>query len=175
MDQRRTVVEGLRHVGDCVERLPVDLDELRRVLRLRARLRDHDGDAVALVAGHIGQGVVRRVLHVLGDGPCARHRGLPVVLEVGGREHGEHAVGRLSRGEIELGGTRVRVRAPDDHHEGGADRSHVVDVGAAAGQERLVLAALDRCADVRRLFLGRAHDALPIAVAALDTAATMLW
>ena len=61
---------------------------------------------------------------------------------------------------------RMRVRAPDDHHEGGAHRRHVVDVGAAPGEERLVLPALDGRADVRRPFLGRAHEALPIAPAA---------
>ena len=53
MDERRAVLEGLRDVDDRVERLPVDLDELGRVLRLRARLGDHDGDAVALVAGDV--------------------------------------------------------------------------------------------------------------------------
>ena len=50
MDERRAVLERLRDVDDRVERLVVDLDELGRVLRLRARLGDHDRDAVALVA-----------------------------------------------------------------------------------------------------------------------------
>ena len=50
MRERRAVLERLRDVDDGGERLVVDLDELRGVLRLRARLGDHDGDAVALVA-----------------------------------------------------------------------------------------------------------------------------
>ncbi len=77
--ERCAVLERLPHVDDRVERLPVDLDELRRILRLRPALRDHHGDAVALVARDVGERVVRRVLHVLGDRPGARHRSLPVV------------------------------------------------------------------------------------------------
>ena len=51
MDERRAVVERLRDVDDRLERLPVDLDELRRVLGLRSGLREDDRDAVALIAG----------------------------------------------------------------------------------------------------------------------------
>ena len=43
------------------------------------------------------------------------------------------------------------------------DRRHVVDERPAAGEERLVLPALDRGADVRRPLLRRAHDALAAA------------
>ena len=173
--ERGSVVERRRHVGDRVERLPVDLDELRGVLRLGARLGDHDRHSVSLVARDVGQRVVRRVLHVLGDRPRARHRRLPVVLDVGRREDREDAVGRPGRGKIDLADARMCVRAPDDHHEGGPHGGHVVDERAAAGEERLVLPALDRRADVRSSFLGGAHEALPIAPAALSTAATMLW
>ena len=49
-------------------------------------------------------------------------------------------------------------------------RFDVVDEGAAAAEERIVLLALQRGADVA--CLGGAHDALPAAAA---TASTMLW
>ena len=68
--------------------------------------------------------------------------------------------------EVDARHTRVRVRAADEDHRRASRRRHVVDVRAAPREERLVLAALDRRADVRSLVLGRAHDALPIAVAA---------
>jgi hypothetical protein len=45
--QRCVGVERLADVGDRLERLVLDLDELGRVLRDRARLGHDDGDAVA--------------------------------------------------------------------------------------------------------------------------------
>ena len=132
MGERRAVLERLRHVDDRVERLPVDLDELGRVTCLRAGLGDNDGDPVALVASHVGQRVVRRVPHVLGDRPSARHRSLPVVLEVGRREHGDHTVCFPGRLEVDSLDTRVRVRAANDDHECRSGRRHIVDERAAA-------------------------------------------
>ena len=96
--------------------LVVDLDELSRVLRLRTRLGEDDRDAVALVAGRLGERIVRRVLHVLGHRPGARHRRLPVVLEVGGREDGDDAVRLPCLVGRDPGDARARVRAADDDH-----------------------------------------------------------
>ena len=175
MDERNAVVQRLRHVRDRVERLPVDVDKLGGVLRLGAGLGDHNGDAVSLVARDFSERVVRRVLHLLRDGPCARHRRLPVVPEVRGRERRDDPVGRLRRREVDRRHAGMRERAADDGHEHRSDRRHVVDVCPAPGEKRLVLAALHRRADVRGLRLGGAHDALPIAVAASFTARTMLW
>ena len=175
MREGRAVCERLRDVDDGVQRLVVDLDELCRVLRLRARLGDHDGDAVALVARRVGQRIVRRVLHVLGDRPGARHRRLPVVLQVGGGERRDDAVGLPRRVEIDALHAGVCVRAADDDHADRARRGHVVDVRAVAGEERRVLAALDGRADVAGLLRRGAHDARPIVAAASWTATTMLW
>jgi hypothetical protein len=83
--KRRPVLERVSHVDDRVERLPVDVDELRRVLRLGPALRDHHRDAVALVTRDVGERIVRRVPHVLGTGRRTRIARLPVVGEVGGR------------------------------------------------------------------------------------------
>ena len=46
----RAVLRRCLHVDDRVERLVGDLDELRGVDRVRARVGDHDRDAVSLVA-----------------------------------------------------------------------------------------------------------------------------
>ena len=56
----------------------------------------------------------------------------------------------------------ARVRAPHDDHRERPGGRHVVDERALAGEERAILAPLDRRADVRRPLLGRAHDALPM-------------
>ena len=50
VEDRRAVGERLLGVDHGRERVVLDLDELGGVLRLRARLGEHDGDAVALVA-----------------------------------------------------------------------------------------------------------------------------
>ena len=66
VDERCAVVQSLRHVGDRVERLPVDLDELGRVAGLGTRLGDHDGDPVSLVARDVRERIVRA------DSSCPR-------------------------------------------------------------------------------------------------------
>ena len=98
MHECRAVLRGSLDVDQHLERLVVDVDELRRVDRVRPRVGDHDRDAVALVV-HLADGEreVLRALHVLGHRPGARHGRLPVVAQVGAGEHGDDAVGRLRR------------------------------------------------------------------------------
>ena len=175
MDERRAVPSGLQDVRDRVERLVVDLHELRGVHRLYDALGEDDRDPIPLVARDVGQRIVRRILHVFRHGPGHRERRLPVLGEVGRQKHGDDALCLASRLEVDALHACVRVRATDDDHRDRARHRHIVDVRAAPGQEGLVLAALDRGADVRGAFLGRAHHALPIAVAASCTATTMLW
>ena len=95
--ERRAFLRGGLDVDQHLERLVVDVDELRRIDRVRARVRDHDRDAVALVV-HLADGEreVLGALHVLGHRPGARHRRLPVVAQVGAGEHGDDALGAPS-------------------------------------------------------------------------------
>ena len=98
VDERRPVLERLRHVAVRRERLVLDLDELGRVLRERAALRDDDGDPVPLIASLIGrEREVRRHLDVLGHRPCARQPALPVLGEVGAAERRDDTL-RLAGG-----------------------------------------------------------------------------
>ena len=116
MRERRAVLERRRQVDDGVERLVLDLDELGRVLRLRARLGKHDRNAVALVPGDVRQRVVRWVSHVLRDRPGAGHGRLPVLREVGRREDGDDAFRLAGGGDVHAGDVRVGVGAADDDH-----------------------------------------------------------
>ena len=170
--ERGAVLGRCGHVDDRVERLVVDVDELRRVDGVRARVGDHDRDPVALVV-HLGDGEreVLGALHVLGHRPRARHRRRPVVAQLGAGEDGDDALGRLRGGRVDGGDLRVRVRAPDDRHRQRARDHDVVDEAPSPAEERVVLLALQRDADLASGLRG-AHDALPAAAA---IASTMLW
>ena len=147
--ERRVALQRLRHVDRRIERLVLDLDELRGVLRERAALGDDDRDAVALVARHVGrEGKVRRHLDVLGHRPGAGEGSLPVGRELRAAERRDDAV-RGARGvDVHGGEARVRVWAPDHRHRDDAGKRQVVDEGRAAGEKRLVLSPLDRGAEV---------------------------
>ena len=169
--ERRPVLCGRRDIDERLERLVVDLDELGRVDGVRTGVGDHDRDAVALVVDLADrEREVLGALHVLGHRPGARHRRLPVVAQVGAGEHGDDALGGRRSRRVDRDDPRVRVRAADDGHHDRAREVDVVDVGAPAAEQRIVLLALERGADVT--CLGGAHDALPAAAA---TASTMLW
>ena len=171
MHECRAVLRGSLDVDQHLERLVVDVDELRRVDRVRPRVGDHDRDAVALVV-HLADGEreVLRALHVLGHRPGARHRRLPVVAQVGAGEHGDDAVGGLRRRGVDRRDPRMRVRAAHDRHDDGSRQVEVVDVASAPSQQRVVFLPLQGRADVSSL--GGAHAGLPAAEA---TASTMLW
>ena len=84
VDERRAVGHRGLDVGDRRERLVVDLDQLRGVLRERAALGDDDGHAVARVARDgRREREVRRVVDVVGHWPRHRQRRGPVLLELG--------------------------------------------------------------------------------------------
>ena len=102
VEDRRAVGERLLRVDHGRELLVLDLDELRGVLRQRARLGEDDGDAVPLVAHLVGgERVVRRLLRVLGDEPDARERRGPVLDEVGAGERRDDALGLAGRGDVD--------------------------------------------------------------------------
>ncbi len=84
VDERRAVGHRGLDVGDRRERLVVDLDQLRGVLRERAAPGDDDGHAVARVARDgRREREVRRVVDVVGHWPRHRQRRGPVLLELG--------------------------------------------------------------------------------------------
>ena len=91
------VAERVLQVDHRGERLVVDVHGVERVARLRLGAGEDRGHAVADVV-HRGdrQRVVRRVLHVLGDRPGARHRVRPELFELGAGEHVDHAGHRLA-------------------------------------------------------------------------------
>ena len=147
---RRFVVElrgaGLRgfdsfdHRG---ERLVVDLDQVRGVAREVGRLGDDHRHGVAHVARLVDrQHVVGRDLDVReepADGErlhAARHQVLAGV-------DGDDALGVPRGRRVDALDARVRVRAAHEGRVGGAGQLHVVDVGALAGDEARILAALD--------------------------------
>ena len=171
MDECRTFLGRRFDVDDHAERLVLDVDELSGINRMRARVGDHDRDAVALVVD-LGDGErkVLGALHLLRHRPGARHRCLPVVAQVDPREHCDDALGCRRGGRVDRHDRGVRVRATDDDHHDGSGKIDVVDVRPAATQKGIVLLALQRGAD--ETCLGGAHDALP---AAAKTASTMLW
>ena len=154
-----------------VERLVVDLDELGRVDRVRARVGDHDRDAVALVVDLVdGEREVLGALHVLGHRPGARHRRLPVVAQVGAGEDRDDALGAfaaaVSIDVIRACAYGLRTTAITTV-PGRSMLSTYVPRPRRSGSSSLRLSG----APMHR-GLGGAHDALPAAAA---TASTMLW
>jgi hypothetical protein len=174
MDERGALCQRLLHVGNRVERFVVDVHELRRVLRRGAAVGDHHGDAVALEAGLLDrERVMRRHPDVLGDGPGAGQRALPVARQVRTAERGDHAFRRTGGVEREAADARVRVGAPNDRHVDGARKREVVDEAGASRQERPVLPTGNRRAQVAGGTGNGAH--LTPSPAAASTARTMLW
>ena len=174
MDERRTVLERLFHVRRRRERLVVHLDELSRVLRESAALRDDHGDPVALVTRLVDrEREVRRHLDVLRHRPGAGERALPVVGEVGAAERRHDSLGSAGGVEVDVADARVRIGRSDDGHVDRARQLEVLDPRGPPDQQRRVLLALDRRADRGLVFLQHSHGQLTPAAA--ETAFTMLW
>ena len=145
MGERRAVLHRCLHVDDRLERLVGDLDEFGCVDRLRAGVGDHDRDAVTLVVRVAdGEREVLRALHVLRDRPGARHRGLPVVPQIGAGEDGDNPFGGSRGRGVDRPDLRVGVRAPDDGHRQAARDENVVDERPLTPEQWVVLLALDR-------------------------------
>ena len=154
VDLRRARLR-LGGVDDRRQRLVIDGDGLGRVLRLRQRLGDDDGDVIADVA-HLAkrQRRVRAGLHrraVLGmDHPAADQPADLVGRQILARQHREHAGLRLRGGGIDRADGGVRVRRAQEGGIGLPRAGEVVDVMPAAGDEALVFLAAHRGADSRR-------------------------
>ena len=158
-------------IDDHGQRVVVDVDTLKRVLCLWLGLGDDRHDLLALeanlVRGEHGLGVTRE----------GRHPGEAMSLEVLAGDAGEHAwhchrtrrVDRIDRGVCE--------RRAIDRHKQHPGELHVVDVGALAADEAVVLDALGRLPN-RAFNMAHgwcAHAVTPCCfLAAYCTALTML-
>jgi hypothetical protein len=174
VDERRALPQRVLDVDHDRERLVVHLDELGRVPGGGGAGRDDDRDRVSLVARLVErERPVLRVLHVLGDGPGARHRRLPVLAQVGSREDRDHAGGAPRGVEPDAPDACVRVGAAHERHVERAGQAHVARVAPATRQQRTVLLARNpRPDEAGRAGLGGGHHDTP---AAAFTASTMLW
>ena len=156
VDRGHALVARVTRVGDRVDRLVFDLDELGRVARELARLGDDGDDRLADVA-HLADRE-RVVLQVR-----ARHR-RDLEERIGQRRDllaGQRPVDarrRLRLRDVDRGDVRVRVRRAHEVDEAHAVPLDVVDEDALALHEALVLLARDVLALPRlggRLDLGR--------------------
>ena len=123
-----------------------DFDEIERILGAVAVGGDHDGDRFADVTHAID-----------GDRP-ALDRGLDADretrgerLDFGAGEHGKYAVRRQRRRAIDRLDFGVRMRrAQNGGFERAGAHAQIVDIAAAAGEQRRVLDPRDRAADPAR-------------------------
>lgn len=117
----------------------------------------HDCDGVAHVADRFGgQWVVRRVHHVVGHRPGARHRVGPRVGQLGAGVHGDDAIGCLGLGGVDRGDGGVGERRSHQHGPQGAGQVEVVGELRFAGEQRRVLAAQPTLAEHALLGAGAA-------------------
>ena len=182
VQRRRALLRRLGRIDHRGQHVVVDLDQLGGVARRVLRLGDHYRDVVADVARlALRERRVRRLLHRLavgaGDQPAA---GQPADLAGGEVLAGvdrQHA-GRLERlvllDRLDLG---VRVRRAHERGVGLPGQGDVVGVLPGAGEEAVVLFALDPSADqgcghgwVSWFYLAAAMALEPAMIAL-----TMLW
>jgi hypothetical protein len=132
-------------IDDRLQRRVLHLDELREVLGLRARLRDHGGHRLARVPDlAVGQDRVRqtdqeRILdREHGERPgAARHV-----------ERGHHSdKARAHGGRVDRDDVRPRVGAADERGVRDPRKLEVVEVAGSAPQHALVLAPADGLAE----------------------------
>ncbi len=164
MDQH-AVGEGVFELDDRFTRVVLDVDRLDRVVGDRVAVGEHDGDAVTdVVDGVDGDRMVRRVEHVLGDGPGARHRRRPLIGEVGTGVDGAHAGHRGGSRGVDRHDRGAGVRAAQHGHVERPRHLHVVGEDRLAGQQDRVFLAEQSCADHAGggRFLGHGHRWTPI-------------
>ena len=153
-------------VGDGLERVVGDVDRLDRVVGDRIAVGQHDRHAVTDEVDRVGgDRVVRRVQHVLGDRPRARHGGRPEIAEIGAGVHRTHAGHRRRGGGVDRHDAGVGVRAAQHGHVERAGHLHVVGEHRFAGQQDRIFLAEESAADHpgcgRRIF-GDGHVWTPI-------------
>ncbi len=142
------VGQGIFEVDHRLARVVGDVDRLDRVVGDRVAGGEHDGHTVTDVVDRVERDrVVRRVEHVLGDRPGARHRRGPEVGEVGAGVDGAHARHRRGGAGVDRHDLGVRIRAAQHGHVERAGHLHVVGEHGLAGQQDRVLLAQQAGAD----------------------------
>ena len=136
------VRQRILQVDDRIERVVLDVDGIERIAGLGVGPGEHDRDPVADVVHLVhGQRVVRRVLHVLGDRPRARHRCGPQVGQLGAGEHLDDAGQTLRRRRVDRRDAGVGERAAQDGHVQRAGQDEVIGEAGLAGEQGRVLPA----------------------------------
>jgi hypothetical protein len=141
---------GGRHGG---QRHVLDRDQLRRVLRLVARLGDDERHRLADVA-HLVHSQERLRLEgegLAGDGiglGAGAQRRESVGGDLGGGQHRQHARRGKRRRPIDAVDPRVRMRRAQHHRMDQPVERQIVEIAAAPGQEAQILPPLRRIADL---------------------------
>jgi hypothetical protein len=150
--RRRVRTRGVDGLDDRRQVLPLDLDELRRVLRLVAGLGDHHRVGVADEPRRVGgERIPRRGDDGRAVGPLVHLRERQLADAVGDEiragEHRDHA-GRLARGGgVDPDDARVRILRARERAVRLVRQGHVVGELPPPGHEVPVLEATDRLAD----------------------------
>ncbi len=181
------VGQRVLEVDHGLERLVLHVDRFERVAGRGGAVGEHARHAVTRVARlRRGERVVRRVLHVVGDGPCARHRPAPLIGQVGSRVRRPDARDGERARHVDRRDAGVGVRAAQHREVQGAGDLDVVRELGFAGEQRGVLAPQQPLADHARRFLVQSsirscRGPLPFGSsvcylpAAASTDSTMLW
>ena len=148
MQDRDPRIARAARVGDDGQRLPLDLDQLERVLRKIAASGDDEGDRLADVAHHAGgEGRLQARRRARSRALPEPHRYARDRAEVGRGDHGGDAGDRARGGGTYRCDARVRMRRSEYCRVQQARQAHVGGVLAASGQEAQILLALHRHTD----------------------------
>ncbi len=179
------VGQRVLEVDHRFERLVLHVDRFERVAGRGGAVGEHARHAVSRIARlRLGERVVRRVLHVVGDGPRARHRPAPLIGQVGARVRGPNAGNGERARHVDRRDAGVGVRAAEHREVQGAGDLDVVRELGFAGEERRVLAPQQPLAEHAGRFpcvdrhLGapsRFDSQVCYLPAAASTDSTMLW
>ena len=156
------VGQRVLEVDHGFERLVLHVDRFERVASGGLAVGEHARHAVSRVARlRRGERVVRRVLHVVGDRPRARHRSAPLIGQVGsGVRRPDAGHGQRAR-DVDGGDAGVGVRAAQHGEVQGAGDLDVVRELGFAGEERRVFAPQQPLADHSGPFLRGRHLGAP--------------
>ena len=149
VELRRAIGDGLLHVDDRRQRLPIDLDGLERVVGLGLRVGDHRRDALTGPLDAVGGQDARGADVVLDARAAAGRPGHRerVVGDVRADEHADDAGHRRRTAGVDRADVGVGVGAAEDGHMGHRLELDVVEEATFAGDEAGVLGALDRLAE----------------------------
>jgi len=167
----RTLGNRLFDVDDDVERLPVDFDQLERILGRVLALGHDRGDTGAGEGDAIDLERPRRVDEVLDTPRLPRARQRRQVLEVLSGEDGDDTRSGGGLRRVDALDPGMRVRGAEDRHLGHPRQLEIVEVLRGAGDQARVLDTPDGLADeLGGCFRSRRHRATS---AASWTARTM--